>query len=46
MDTSNFFLNEYKNYSYYRVSLSKANEKEIQTGIPVLLNILSGLQPR
>lgn len=44
MDTSNFFLNEYKNYNYYRVSLSKANEEEIRTGIPILLDILYKLQ--
>ena len=44
MDTSAFFLNEFKNNYYYRISVSKANEQEIKTGIPILLKLLSNLQ--
>ena len=40
MDTSKFFLKEFRNNHYYRVSVSKANEDEIRAGIPKLIRIL------
>lgn len=40
MDTSSFFLKEFRNSYSYRVSVSKANEEEIEKGIPVLVKIL------
>ncbi len=40
MDTSSFFLKEFRNNHYYRVSISKANEEEISEGIPKLISIL------
>ena len=40
MDTRLFFLDEFKNNNYYRVSVSKTNESEIETGIRKLVKIL------
>lgn len=40
MDTSKFFLKEFRNNRYYRISVSKANEEEIRDGIPKLIGIL------
>lgn len=40
MDTRNFFLDEFKNNQYYRISISKANEDEIETGVRKLVKIL------
>ena len=40
MDTSSFFLKEFRNSHCYRVSISKANEEEIARGIPELIKIL------
>ncbi|OUO93358.1 GntR family transcriptional regulator [Cloacibacillus sp. An23] len=40
MDTRMFFLNEFKNNNYLRISISKANEDEIALGINKLVKII------
>ncbi len=39
MDTSLFFLSEFANDKYYRISVSKTNEAEIEEGITKLMEI-------
>ena len=40
MDTRGFFLDEFKNDNYYRLSLGHANEEEIESGVKKLTAIL------
>ena len=42
MDTRGFFLDEFKNDNYYRLSLGHANEEEIESGVNELTAILLG----
>lgn len=42
MDTRGFFLDEFKNDNYYRLSLGHANEEEIESGVKKLTAILLG----
>ena len=42
MDTRMFFLNEFRNNNYLRISISRANEDEIDIGINKLLKIIKG----
>lgn len=42
MDTRMFFLNEFRNNNYMRISISRANENEIDIGINKLLKIIKG----
>jgi len=40
MNTRDFFLDEFKNDNYYRLSLGHTNEEEIEYGVRKLVNIL------
>lgn len=38
LDTSMCFLNEYKTNNYFRISISKVDDKKIKKGIPIILD--------
>lgn len=42
-DTSQCFLRKYKNYDYYRISISKTSKEKIERGIPKVLSAIQSI---
>lgn len=42
-DTSQCFLKKYKNYDFFKISISKTSKEEIASGIPTILSTLQNI---